>query len=161
MEFEKNGSGPVEHQRSGSQVLTSEQLTQSQQISQSGESSGLKAEDLIPPPKEEFEKERLDKERRLREQASLEEQIYRVEKLLDNDYEPAAHALGLRLALEMAKEIRDQKPLGHESGELILKWRKDFSDHRIDQAIAHARVLLTQPAQLAAELKQRLFGGRS
>ena len=125
------------------------------------EGTGLKAEDLIPAPAAELRKEKLDQERRLREQATLEEQIVRIQKILDNEQRPGPTLLGIRLALEMAVEIRDQKGLGTSSAVLLRDWNVKYPHSSIEESVAVARTLLTKPAEMASAIRQKLFDGRS
>lgn len=125
------------------------------------EGSGLKAEDLIPPDANELHKEKLEQQRRSREQATLEEQIERVDQVLSEEKRPGPTMLGVRLALEMALEIRDSIPLGTQSSKLIHSWQQVHSSASIEESIAIARTFLTKPAELAAAMRQRLFNGRA
>lgn len=125
------------------------------------EGTGLKAEDLIAPDSHELRKEQLEQIRRSKEQATLEEQIVSLEKLIDQNKQVGPSLLGVRLALEMALEIRDHKKIGSFSSKLILAWQKSYSSATIEEAIAIARTFLTHPDQLASAIRQKLFDGRS
>lgn len=125
------------------------------------EGTGLKAEDLIAPDAHALRKEQLDQVRRAKEQACLEEQIISLEKIIDANKQVGPSLLGVRLALEMALEIRDHKTLGSQSSKLILQWQKSYSSATIEEAIVIARTFLTQPDQLASAIRQKLFDGRA
>ena len=51
----------------------------------------------------------------------LDERVKRVEALLEKKENPRGFELGLLLALKMGQEIREKKPLGSESGDLVVR----------------------------------------
>ena len=83
----------------------------------------------------------------------VEERIKRIEKLLDGKESPRAFELGLLLALKMGQEIRDKKPLGSESSELVASWSGKHPDSVVEEAIAFAKEFLMNPAKLAEKIK--------
>lgn len=125
------------------------------------EGTGLKAEDLIHAPEEDVRKETLDAERRMREEATIEEQILRLEMLIQSEKSPGPSLLGVRLALEMGLEIKEQIPLGSKSALLIKDWQAKYSSTAIEECIAIAKTFLLKPNELTAAIRQKLFDGRA
>ena len=87
----------------------------------------------------------------------FEERIKRVEKLLEEKSSPRAFELGLLLALKMGQEIREKKPLGSESGDLVASWNGKYPDSVIEEAIASAKEFLIHPADIAEKIKESLL----
>lgn len=85
----------------------------------------------------------------------LDTRIARLDKLLSERPDPE-RGLGLRLALGLAKEIRDGLPLGSETGEMVLEWKRTFGDAITEEAIAQARGMVRDPARMTAEIGRRL-----
>lgn len=83
----------------------------------------------------------------------LDERVKRVEKLLEAKESPRGFELGLLLALRMGQEIREKKPLGSESGELVASWNGKYSEYVIEEAIASAKEFLLHPANIAEKIK--------
>lgn len=83
----------------------------------------------------------------------LDERVKRVEKLLETKESPRGFELGLLLALKMGQEIREKKPLGSESGELVASWNGKYSEYVIEEAIASAKEFLLHPANIAEKIK--------
>ena len=83
----------------------------------------------------------------------LEERIERVQKMLAEKEEPRGFELGVLLALKMGKEIRERKPLGSESGELVKSWNGKYSESTIEEAIATAKEFMLHPGSLAEKIK--------
>ena len=83
----------------------------------------------------------------------VEERIKRIEKLLDGKESPRAFELGLLLALKMGQEIRDKKPLGSESSELVASWSGKYPESVVEEAIASAKQFLLHPAKIAEQIK--------
>ncbi|WP_173382873.1 hypothetical protein [Fibrobacter sp. UBA3718] len=83
----------------------------------------------------------------------LDERVKRVEKLLEAKESPRGFELGLLLALKMGQEIREKKPLGSESGELVASWNGKYSEYVIEEAIASAKEFLLHPANIAEKIK--------
>jgi hypothetical protein len=82
-----------------------------------------------------------------------DERIKRVEKLLEAKESPRGFELGLLLALKMGQEIREKKPLGSESGDLVASWNGKYSEYVIEEAIASAKEFLLHPANIAEKIK--------
>lgn len=87
------------------------------------------------------------------ENLPYDERINRVQKLLDEKESPRGFELGLLLALKMGQEIREKKPLGSESGDLVASWNGKYSEAVVEEAIACAKEFLLHPATLAEKLK--------
>ena len=83
----------------------------------------------------------------------LDERVKRVEKLLEAKESPRGFELGLLLALKVGQEIREKKPLGSESGELVASWNGKYSEYVIEEAIASAKEFLLHPANIAEKIK--------
>ena len=92
------------------------------------------------------------------EKIPLEERISRIQKLLDGKESPRAFELGLLLALKMGEEIRDKKPLGSESGDLVASWNGKYPESIVEEAIASAREFMLNPAKIAEKIKAGLKG---
>ena len=60
--------------------------------------------------------------------------------------------------LGLARELRTGTALGSETAALVQDWKSRFDDEVVEEAIAQARVLLRDPAGLAAEIGKRLEG---
>ena len=82
-----------------------------------------------------------------------DERIKRVEKLLETKENPRGFELGLLLALKMGQEIREKKPLGSESGDLVISWKDRYSEYVIEEAIASAKEFLMHPASIAEKIR--------
>lgn len=91
------------------------------------------------------------------ENIPYEERIKRVEKLLENKTSPRAFELGLLLALKMGQEIREKKPLGSESGDLVASWNGKYPNSIIEEAIANAKEFLIHPATIAEKIKSGML----
>lgn len=83
----------------------------------------------------------------------FEERISRVEKLLEDKESPRPFELGLLLALKMGQEIREKKPLGSESGDLVASWNGKYSEATVEEAIATAKEFMLHPASLVEKIK--------
>ncbi len=92
------------------------------------------------------------------EKIPLEERITRVENLLKDKESPRAFELGLLLALKMGQEIREKKPLGSESGDLVASWSGKYPESIVEEAIASAREFMLNPAKIAGKIKEGLKG---
>ena len=90
------------------------------------------------------------------EKIPLEERITRVENLLKDKESPRAFELGLLLALKMGQEIREKKPLGSESGDLVASWSGKYPESIVEEAIASAREFMLNPAKIAEKIKAGL-----
>ena len=97
------------------------------------------------------------------ENLNIEESISRLDRLLETRAPSAidrmGFCLGIRLALEMALEIRDGKSLGSETGSLIAGWVRKYGEAQAEIAVETARMLLNNPGKIKEELEKRLFGG--
>ena len=93
------------------------------------------------------------------EKIPLEERITRVENLLKDKENPRAFELGLLLALKMGQEIREKKPLGSESGDLVASWSGKYPESIVEEAIASAREFMLNPAKIAEKIKEGLSKG--
>lgn len=85
--------------------------------------------------------------------SKLEEQI---SWLVERAEVPTSLALGMRLAVAMAAELRDRAPLGSRSGKMVAEWAADYPE-TTEEAIAVARQFLLRPEELTHELSHRLF----
>ena len=90
------------------------------------------------------------------EKIPLEERISRIENLLKDKESPRAFELGLLLALKMGQEIREKKPLGSESGDLVASWSGKYPESIVEEAIASAREFMLNPAKIAEKIKAGL-----
>ena len=82
-----------------------------------------------------------------------EERIARIEKMIESEEEPKAFELGLLLALKMGQEIREKKPLGSTTGDIVAGWSSKYPESVVEEAIAHAKQFLTNPGALAEKMK--------
>ena len=93
---------------------------------------------------------------------NLEDNIARLELLLKNNSpkkeEELTLGLGTRLALGIAKEMKDAKKLGSDTEDLIVTWIKQYGQDSVEKAIAISRSFLTKPDELKKGLEARLFG---
>lgn len=87
----------------------------------------------------------------------LDKRIARLDALI-SERDDAERGLGLRLALGMAREIRDGRPLGSETGDLLLAWKDAFGEKSVEEAVAQAGALLKNPARMAREIGRRVEG---
>lgn len=85
----------------------------------------------------------------------LDTRIARLDALIA-ERDDAYRGLGLRLALGLAREIRDGVPPGTETSDLVARWVEDYGGKVVDEAVAQAGVFLKDPARLAAEIGRRL-----
>lgn len=83
----------------------------------------------------------------------IDERIKHVEKMLEEKDEPRGFELGLLLALKMAQEIREKKPLGSESGDLVASWNGKYPESVVEEAIANAKEFMLHPGSLAEKIK--------
>ena len=93
------------------------------------------------------------------EKIPLDERITRVENLLKDKESPRPFELGLLLALKMGQEIREKKPLGSESGDLVASWSGKHPESVVEEAIAFAKEFLLNPAKIAEKIKEGLSKG--
>lgn len=85
----------------------------------------------------------------------LDARIARLDELIARRPD-AERGLGLRLALGLARELRDGLAPGTETSELVSAWVEHHGPGAVDEAVAQARALLKDPARLAAEIGRRL-----
>ena len=88
---------------------------------------------------------------------ALAERIAHVEKLLESKEEPRPFELGLLLALKMAQEIQEKKPLGSESGDLVASWNGKYPESVVEEAIANAKEFMLNPSKLAEKIKATMI----
>lgn len=92
---------------------------------------------------------------RLDEAVSIEDRIRRLDELIGS--RPDGYkGLGIRLALGMAQELREGVRVGSRTAELVSRWQEQYPEEWVEEAIAHARAFLTQPARLREEFSVRL-----
>lgn len=85
----------------------------------------------------------------------LDNRIARLDALIA-ERDDAHRGLGLRLALGLAREIRDGVPPGSQTSDLVARWVEDYGPRVVDEAVVQAGALLKDPARLAAEIGRRL-----
>ncbi len=98
-----------------------------------------------------------DDYRKSLEKESLDEQIKRVDELIANAKEVSAYNLGIKLALLMAKELKEGKAPGSISGETIKKWSDDYYPEFIEEVVGYAREFIIKPHELVSEIGTRIF----
>jgi hypothetical protein len=88
----------------------------------------------------------------------LDETLKRLDELLarTENVDRLRSGLGMRLALTMAKELRDGKPLGAETTALVAAWTEKHGQESVDMAVAIAREFLTRPDSLVKDFSSRL-----
>jgi hypothetical protein len=88
----------------------------------------------------------------------LDETLTRLDELLSRteNVDRLRSGLGMRLALTMAKELRDGKALGTETAPLVAGWTEKHGQESVDMAVAIAREFLTRPDSLVKDFAQRL-----
>jgi len=92
--------------------------------------------------------------------AELDERIARLDTLIA-ERPDAERGLGMRLALGLARELHLGTPLGAETASLVAAWNERFEPAVVEEAIAQARILLRDPAGLAAAIERKLEGGKT
>ncbi|MGL1903073.1 MAG: hypothetical protein OCC49_13115 [Fibrobacterales bacterium] len=88
---------------------------------------------------------------------SIDDQIARVDELLANVKEPSAYNFGIKLALIMAKELKEGNAPGTQSGPFIKQLSTDFYPEFIEEIVGYAREFILKPEDLVAEIGKRLF----
>jgi hypothetical protein len=85
-------------------------------------------------------------------------QMQRLDDLIaaEKDETRIRAGMGMRLALGMAQELKDGKPLGADTAPLVAAWVEDYGQETVDEAIKVAREFLTKPDELRKSLGQRL-----
>lgn len=85
----------------------------------------------------------------------LKARIERLDQLIASR-EDGFRGLGVRLALGLAHELKEGLALGSTTGEMVAGWVAKFGAETVDEAVAHAGVLLKDPARMADEFRRRL-----
>lgn len=85
----------------------------------------------------------------------LDSRIERLDHLIDTR-DDGVRGLGVRLALGLAKEIREGSVPGTKTQELVAGWMQRFGSDIVEEAISQARVLLSDPSRLAEEFRRRI-----
>lgn len=85
----------------------------------------------------------------------LKARIERLDQLIESR-EDGFRGLGVRLALGLAHEMKEGIALGSATGEMVAGWVAKFGAETVEEAVSHARVLLTDPAKMAEEFRKRL-----
>lgn len=92
---------------------------------------------------------------------SLTEKLAFIDHLIQSNFpkriEEQGTALGIKLALLMAKELQEGQPLGTYSGEEIAGWIKVYGEAQTESAVQMARKLLLEPKFLESELQDRFI----
>jgi hypothetical protein len=93
----------------------------------------------------------------------LQDSIDRLDLLIDatEDVEKLRAGLGVRLALGFAKELREVRPLGSQTGEMVAEWVRQYGQDTVDAAVTIAREFLTKPEELRKALGRRLGLGKT
>ncbi|MCF0216609.1 MAG: hypothetical protein HUK21_09070 [Fibrobacteraceae bacterium] len=91
------------------------------------------------------------------EKVPFEERVARIEKMVEGKEKPSAFELGLLLAVKMGQEIREKKPLGSDTENLVASWSGKHPDSVVEEAIAFAKEFLTHPGNLASKLKEQML----
>ena len=92
---------------------------------------------------------------------ALSESIERLDALLEaaDEEEKIRAAMGIRLALGMAQELKAGKPLGSETTDLVAGWVKTYGQDVVETAVKVARQFLVKPEDMRKILGQRLGMG--
>jgi hypothetical protein len=85
----------------------------------------------------------------------LQERIDRLDRLI-RERDDGIRGLGVRLALGIALELRKGEVPGGETGPLVADWIVRYGSEAVDDAVVQARVLLADPARMAAEFQRRM-----
>jgi hypothetical protein len=85
----------------------------------------------------------------------LKERIDRLDQLIQ-ERDDGVRGLGIRLALGLALEVRKGVAPGSETGAIVADWAARFGPEAVDDAVVQARVLLADPARMAAEFQRRM-----
>jgi hypothetical protein len=91
----------------------------------------------------------------------LRKNMERLDALLAaaDDEEKVRAGMGIRLALGMAYELKQGKPLGTETGELVAGWVRKYGHEAVDIAVKVAREFLTKPEDMRMALGRSLGMG--
>lgn len=85
----------------------------------------------------------------------LDGRIARLDRLIE-ERDDGMRGLGVRLALGLARELREGRTPGSETSDLVAGWVERFGAEVVDEAVSQARVLLRDPARMADEFRRRL-----
>lgn len=85
----------------------------------------------------------------------LDARIERLDRLIE-EREDGMRGLGVRLALGLAREIREGAAPGSTTADLVAGWVERFGSEVVDEAVSQARVLLKDPSRMADEFRKRL-----
>lgn len=85
----------------------------------------------------------------------LDARIERLDRLIE-EREDGMRGLGVRLALGLARELREGLAPGSSTADLVAGWMQRFGSEVVDEAISQARVLLKDPSRMADEFRKRL-----
>jgi hypothetical protein len=91
------------------------------------------------------------------ESQSIESCLERVDALIETQDPAVPASLGIKLALLMGMELRDSLDVGALSTDLVRSWTQTLPGSIVDEAIAYARGLLLNPAELTRKIGERLF----
>jgi hypothetical protein len=88
----------------------------------------------------------------------LDEALRRIEGRLEDtkDFERFCMGLGIRLALGMARELRDGKALGSETAAWLQTWQTDYGAESAEKAVSIAREFLLNPENLKKAFAEKL-----
>jgi len=85
----------------------------------------------------------------------LQERIDRLDRLI-RERDDGIRGLGVRLALGLALEVRKGDAPGSGTGAMVAEWLERYGPEAVDDAVVQARVLLADPARMAAEFQRRM-----
>lgn len=88
----------------------------------------------------------------------LQERIERLDRLI-LERDDGVRGLGVRLALGIALEMREGKSPGTDTMHVVAGWSGRFGEEAVEDAVAQARALLSDPARMAKELQARMYPG--
>jgi hypothetical protein len=90
--------------------------------------------------------------------ADLDGMLERIDGLLDatKDFERFRLGLGIKLALGMARELQQKKPLGSDTSAWIQEWQKEYGEESAEKIVSIAREFLMNPDKLRQVFSDRL-----
>lgn len=88
----------------------------------------------------------------------LGQTLERLDALLaeTKDPERLRMGMGIRLALGMARELREGAALGSQTAGMVAAWTEEHGREAVDRAVQIAREFLTKPEALRKAMAQRL-----
>jgi len=86
----------------------------------------------------------------------LQERIERLDRLI-LERDDGVRGLGVRLALGIALELREGKSPGTDTMHVVAGWSSRFGEEAVEDAVAQARALLSDPSRMAKELQSRMY----